>query len=161
MKFKIYLITIVIMLSASNIYGGTSISCTPQHITIASNVSEAEETTINWKRIDYHIVGDTAVVMIYKNVNDPRTKINPIQRDELVVIHNDSDKIVLMSAPDDDIMNVMTDVIFPKEGNGYSFYASNYPKSLYGDKSELKNVAKLYMLKCKDLKYAESRNPFK
>lgn len=158
MKLKVSLIVLVAVLLGGNVFAGTSISCTPEHVTFASNggsVNKVEKTSVSWKRIDYLIVNESAVAMTYKDVNDPATNINPIQRDEMAVINNSPDKIVLMGGKMDSPMWLSVDVIFPKEGNGYSFYVSDYPKSLTPDKSELVNLSKLYMLKCKDMAVAD------
>ena len=52
-------------------------------------------------------------------------------------------------------MWLTTDVIFPKDGNGYSFYVSDYPKSRSVDGEGLINLSKLYMLKCKEIVWSE------
>jgi hypothetical protein len=153
MTVKIFSIFIVAVLSAYNAYG-QSFSCTPEHVTFASNggsLSTVEKTTVNWKRIDYHIVDKSAVAITYKNLDDPATSINPTQRDELTVLENLPDKVVMMKKKIDDMMELTVDVIFPKDGNGYSFYVSDYPKKRMPGKSELVNLSKLYMLKCKDI----------
>ena len=51
-------------------------------------------------------------------------------------------------------MWLTVDVIFPKDGNGYSFYVSDYPKTSMPGNSELVNLSKLYLLKCKDVSQA-------
>ena len=89
--------------------------------------------------------------MTYKNANDPAPNINPTQRDELKVIENLPDKIVLMGGKMDSPMWLTVDVIFPIDGNGYTFYVSDYPKTRMPGKSDLVNLSKLYMLKCKDI----------
>ena len=157
MKLKVNLVMVVFLLLTSRAFGGQSLSCFPEHVTFASNggsVNTVEKTTVNWKRIDYHIVDNAAIAMTYKDVNDPATNINPIQRDELAVIEASSDKVVLMGGKMDSPMWLTVDVIFPKDGNGYSFYVSDYPKTLKPDKSDLVNLSKLYMLKCKDISQA-------
>lgn len=146
-----FIIFLLAVLSAHNVYG-QSFSCTPEHVTFASNggsMSTVEKTTVNWKRIDYHIVNNIAVAITYKNLDDPATSINPTQRDELSVLENSSDKVVLMGSKFTSPMWLTVDVIFPKDGNGYSFYVSDYPKTRMPGKSELVNLSKLYMLKCK------------
>ena len=156
MKAKICCIIFTAVLSAYNVYG-QSFSCTPDHVTFASNggsISTVEKTTVNWKRIDYHIVDKAAVAMTYKNINDPATNINPTQRDELAVIENLPDKVVMMGGKMATPMWLTVDVIFPKDGNGYSFYVSDYPKTRMPGKSELVNLSKLYMLKCKGISKA-------
>jgi hypothetical protein len=156
MKAKISLIIIVAALSAYDIYGQT-ISCTPEYVTFASNggsIFSVEKTTVNWKRIDYNIVDQKAVVMTYKDINDPATNINPNQRDELSVLENSPDKIVMMGGLKKNPTEIMLDVIFPQDGNGYSFYVSDYPKTRLPGKSELVNLSNLYMLRCKDISKA-------
>ena len=153
MKAKIYLIIIVAALSAHDV-NGQSISCTPEHVTFASNggsVLSVEKTTVNWKRIDYHIVDKKAVAMTYKDINDPATNINPVQKDELSVLENSPDKIVMIGGLMKNPTEITLDVIFPQDGNGYTFYVSDYPKTRLPGKSELVNLSKLYMLKCKDI----------
>lgn len=153
MRIKVCLIAFVSFLTAHNVFGQT-LSCTPEHVTFASNggsINMVEKTSVNWKRIDYHIVDNTAIAMTYKNVNDPATNINPTQRDELKVIENLPDKIVLMGGKMDSPMWLTVDVIFPIDGNGYTFYVSDYPKTRMPGKSDLVNLSKLYMLKCKDI----------
>jgi hypothetical protein len=156
MKAKIYSMIIFAAVSAHNAYG-QSISCTPEHVTFASNggsVFSVEKTTVNWKRIDYHIVDKKAVTMTYKDINNPATDINPLQREELSVLENTPDKIVMMSGLGKNPTAITVDVIFPQDGNGYSFYVSDYPKTGLSGKSELVNLSKLYMLKCKDISKA-------
>ena len=153
---KILIFVCIALLSAHSAYG-QSFSCTPEHVTFASNggsISTVEKTTVKWKRIDYHVVDKTAIAMTYKNIDDPRTNINPTQRDELAVIEASPDKIFMMGGKMASPMWLTVDVIFPKDGNGYSFYVSDYPKTLMSDKSELINLSKLYMLKCKDISQA-------
>jgi len=153
---KIFIFVCIALLLGHNVYG-QSFSCTPDHVTFASNggsVNTVEKTTVNWKRIDYHIVDNAAVAMTYKDVNDPATGINPTQRDEMAVIINSPDKIVLMGGKMDSPMWLTVDVIFPQDGNGYSFYVSDYPKTMASGNSELLNLSKLYMLKCKDISKA-------
>lgn len=131
---------------------GQSYSCSPEHVTFAGNTTagpKIEKTTVNWKRIDYHIVDKKAVSMTYKNPNDPSTKINPTQRDELAVLENSPEKVVLLGGTMASPLTLTVDVIFPQDGNGYTFYVSDYPKVL--GQSELMNVSKLYVLKCKKI----------
>jgi hypothetical protein len=126
-------------------------------VTFASNggsIFSVEKTTVNWKRIDYNIVDQKAVVMTYKDINDPATNINPNQRDELSVLENSPDKIVMMGGLKKNPTEIMLDVIFPQDGNGYSFYVSDYPKTRLPGKSELVNLSNLYMLRCKDISKA-------
>ncbi len=156
MKEKICFIIFIAVLSAHSAYG-QSFSCTPEHVTFASNggsISTVEKTNVNWKRIDYHIVDNTAVAITYKNIDDPATSINPTQRDEMSVLENLPDKIVLMKKKITDMMELTVDVIFPQDGNGYTFYVSDYPKTRMPGKSELVNLSKLYMLKCKNISTA-------
>lgn len=131
---------------------GQSYSCSPEHVTLVRNTvsgPKVEKTEVNWKRIDYHIVDKKAVLMTYKNPNDPTTKINPIQRDEAVVFENSPEKVVMLSGSMGSPLNLTVDVIFPQDGNGYSYNVSDYPKML--GKSELINLSKLYVLKCKGI----------
>ena len=156
MKDKIFFIIFIALLSAHSAYG-QSFSCTPEHVTFASNggsISTVEKTTVNWKRIDYHVVDKTAIAMTYKNIDDPLTNINPTQRDELSVLEASPDKVVMMGGKMANPMWLTVDVIFPKDGNGYSFYVSDYPKTSMPGNSELVNLSKLYLLKCKDISQA-------
>ena len=66
----------------------------------------------------------------YKNIDDPPTNKVTEGQDDLVVINNSLDKVVLMGGKLGFPMWVTMDVIFPKEGNGYSFYASDHPKTI-------------------------------
>ena len=141
MKSKICFIVFIALISAHNVYG-QSFSCTPEHVTFASNggsISTVEKTTVNWKRIDYHIVDKKAIAMTYKNIDDPLTNINPTQRDELSVLEASPDKVVMMGGKMANPMWLTVDVIFPKDGNGYSFYVSDYPKTSMSGNSELVN----------------------
>jgi hypothetical protein len=156
MRAKIYLIIIVSALSVYDVYGQT-ISCTPEYVTFASNggsVLSVEKTTVSWKRIDYHIVDKKAVAITYKEINEPATSIDPLQRDELSVLENSPDKIVMMGGLMKNPTEITLDVIFPQDGNGYAFYVSDYPKTRLPGKSELVNLSTLYMLKCKDISEA-------
>jgi hypothetical protein len=131
---------------------GQSYSCSPEHVTFAGNTTSGpkiERTSVNWKRIDYYIIDKKAVSMTYKNPNDPATKINPTQREELAVLENSPEKVVMLGGSMANPLTLTLDVIFPQEGNGYTFYVSDYPKML--PKSELNNVSKLYVLKCKEI----------
>ena len=133
---------------------GQSYSCSPEHVTFAGNTMagfKIEKTKVNWKRIDYHIVGEKAVTMTYKDPDDPATKINPTQREELAVLEHSPERIIMLGGsmtrrP----LNLTLDVIFPQDESGYTFYVSDYPKMF--PKSELKNVSKLYVLKCKEIR---------
>ena len=151
MKGKIYFITFIILLLSCNVYA-ESIECTPEHVTFASNggsVFTVEKTTVNWDRIVYQINDDnTATASTFKNPNHATTKINPSQTDEMIVLENSPDRIVLMQKKVSDMMHLTVDVLFPKDGNGYSFYVSDYPKTRMPGKSELVNLSKLYMLNC-------------
>lgn len=156
MKAKYFLIIILVVLSAHDVYGQL-ISCSPEHVTFASNggsVFSVEKTTVNWKRIDYHIVDKKAAAMAYKDINHPATNINPLQRDELSVLENTPDKIVMIGGLGKNPTAITLDVIFPQDGNGYTFYVSDYPKTGLPGKSELINLSKLYMLKCKNISTA-------
>jgi hypothetical protein len=149
------LIFIILAITISSTSFAQSFSCTPERVTFASNggsVSTVEETKVNWSNIVYHISGETAVAMTYKNPNDISAKINPKQTDELTVIQNSENQIVMLGGKFGNPMWMTTDVIFPKDGNGYSFYVSDYPKSRGG---ELINLSKLYMLKCKEIVWQE------
>ena len=144
MKFKIGIIFIIV-LTAYNVYG-QSFSCTPESIILASNDgsnSTVEKTTVNWKRIDYHILDNTAIATTYKDINDPATGVNPTQRDELAIIEISPDKIVMMGGKMASPMWLTVDVIFPKDDNGYSFYVSDYPKTVMPGNPELVNLSKL------------------
>lgn len=150
MKAKIYFIIFIIIILSCNVYA-QSFRCTPEHVTFASNggsMSTVEKTTVNWKRIDYHIDGKTAVAVTYKNLDDPATKINPALADEMIVLENSPDRVILIQKKLTDMMELTVDVIFPKDGNGYTFFVSDYPKTRMPGKSELVNLSKLYMLKC-------------
>jgi hypothetical protein len=146
-----FLPVLFLLLSVHDSYG-QSFSCTPEHVTFAGNTTSGpkiEKTTVNWKRIDYHIIDKKAVSMTYKNPNDPATKINPTQREELAVLENSPEKVVMLGGSMASPLTLTLDVIFPQDGNGYTFYVSDYPKML--GKSELTNVSKLYVLKCKEI----------
>lgn len=154
---KIFSFLIILALFES-ISFAQSFICTPEHVTFASNggsINTVEETKVNWSNIVYHVSGETAVAMTYKNQNDISAKINPIQTDELTVIQNSQDKIVLLGGNFGSPMWLTTDVIFPKDGNGYSFYVSDYPKTRMPKGSGLVNLSKLYMLKCKEITFSE------
>lgn len=152
MKNAYFLLPVLSFLLLSHEAYGQSYSCSPEHVTFAGNTTsgpKVEKTNVNWKRIDYHIVDKKAVSMTYKNPNDPTTRINPIQRDESVVLENSPEKVVMLGGSMASPLNLTVDVIFPQDGNGYSFYVSDYPKMI--GKSELTNVSKLYVLKCKGI----------
>lgn len=128
--------------------------CFPEYVTFASNggsVLTVEKTTVNWDRIDYHINGNTAMATTYKESEHAATKLNPSNTDEMTVLENTSDRIVLIRKKVTDILSLTVDVLFPKDGNGYSFYVSDYPKIKMGGKSDLINLSKLYMLKCQPI----------
>ena len=147
-----FLPVLFLLLSVQHAYG-QSFSCTPEYVTFAANTTSGpkiEKTTVNWKRIDYHIIDKKAVSMTYKNPNDPATKINPTQRDELTVLESSPEKVVMLGGSMASPLTLTLDVIFPQDGNGYTFYVSDYPKML--GKSELTNLSKLYVLKCKEIK---------
>lgn len=130
-----------------------SYSCSPEHVTLAANTTsrpEVESTTVNWKRIDYHIIGKRAVAMTFKDPNDPANKINPTQRDELTVLERSREKVVMLGGSMASPLSLTLDVIFPQDRNGYSFYVSDYPKVL--GQTEWNNVSKLYVLKCNEIK---------
>jgi len=152
MKNVYFFLSVLSFLLLSHQAHGQSYSCSPEHVTFAGNTTSGpkiEKTNVNWKRIDYHIVDKKAVSMTYKDPNDPATKINPTQRDELTVLENSPTKIVMLGGTMANPLHLTLDVIFPQDGNGYTFYVSDYPKMLA--KSELSNVSKLYVLKCKEI----------
>lgn len=152
MKNAYFLLPVLPFLLLSHEAYGQSYSCSPEHVTFAGNTTsgpKVEKTTVNWKRIDYHIIDKKAVSMTYKNPNDPTTRINPIQRDELAVFENSPEKVVMLGGSMASPLTLTVDVIFPQDGNGYSFYVSDYPKML--GNFELTNVSKLYVLKCKGI----------
>ena len=147
---KIIISTLLITLIGSHSFA-QSFNCKPQRVTFASNggsMNTVEETSVNWSNIIYHITGETAVAMTFKDPDALATKANPTQVDQLAVIKKSEDQIVMLGGNFEDTMWLTTDVIFPKDGNGYSFYVSDYPKSIGGD---LINLSKLYMLKCKEI----------
>ena len=150
MKTKIFCITFIILALYSSVFA-QSFKCTPEHVVFASNggsIFTVEKTTVSWKRIDYHINGDTAFAITYENLDDPATDVNSSFKDEMIVLENSPDRIILMKKKVTDMMELTVDVIFPKDGNGYTFYVSDYPKTRMLGKSDLKNLSKLYMLKC-------------
>ena len=152
MKNAYFALPVLSFLLLSHEAYGQSYSCSPEHVTFAGNTAsgpKVEKTNVNWKRIDYHIVDKKAILMTYKNPNDPATKINPIQRDEVVVLENSPEKIVMFGGSMASPLNLTVDIIFPQDGNGFSYYVSDYPRML--GKSELINVSKLYVLKCKGI----------
>jgi hypothetical protein len=131
---------------------GQSYSCSPEHVTFAGSTTSGpkiEKTNVNWKRIDYHIIDKKAVSMTFKNPNDPETKINPFQRDELVVLKNSPEEVVMLGGSMTSPLTLTLDVIFPQDGNGYAFYVSDYSKTW--SKGKLKNLSKLYVLKCQEI----------
>ena len=149
---------IMFVILFSSISFAQSFSCSPEHVTFASNggsINTVEKTNVNWETIVYHISGQSAVAMTYKNKNDLGAKINPTQTDELTVIHNSKDQIVMLGGKFGNPMWLTTDVIFPKDGNGYSFYVSDYPKTRSVNGKGLINLSKLYMLKCKEIVWSE------
>ena len=142
------------LLSAHDAYG-QSFSCTPEHVTQASNTTSGfnvEKTTVNWKRIDYHVIDNKAVSMTYKDPKDPATNINPTQRDELTVLESSPEKVIMLGGSMVNPLALTLDVIFPQDGNGYTFYVSDWPKML--GKSKPTNTSKLYVLKCEDISKA-------
>ena len=148
MKRQIFILLLLISASAY----GQSFSCSPEHVTLASHTSSGpyvEPTTTNWKRIDYHILGEKAVSMTYKHPDDPLTKINPLQREEHVVLEASPEKVILLAATAAAAFSFTVDVIFPKDGNGYTFNVSDYPKFI--PNHNLNNLSKLYVLKCREL----------
>ena len=152
------LATMIFVVLFSSISFAQSFSCSPENVTFASNggsINKVEKTTVNWETIVYHISGESAVAMTYKNKNDLATKINPTQTDELAVIQNSENQIVMLGGKFGNPMWLTTDVIFPKDGNGYSFYVSDYPKSRSVNGEGLINLSKLYMLKCKEIVWSE------
>ena len=99
MKNAYFFLPVLSFLLLSHEAYAQSYSCSPEHVTFAGNTTSGpkiEKTNVNWKRIDYHIVDKKAVSMTYKNPNDPATKINPTQRDELVVLENSPGKVVML-----------------------------------------------------------------
>jgi hypothetical protein len=128
---------------------GQSLSCRLEDATIASNEGgrlAIERTGVNWKRIEYHIVGKKAVALVYKDAENVGTKVNPQQRDELLVAENTPTRVVLMSqASGNAALNLIVDVIFPKAGNGFGYFVSDYGGGLGSF-----NAAKLYLLRCRN-----------
>ena len=121
--------------------------CAPVDVTMASSSPSGHsvaKTSVNWNRIEYRVEGDTATLSTFKD-SASRPAADPIQRDQAVVLQNSKDKIVLISKSGVDLT---VDVIFPQDGNAYSFYASDYPKRLAPGNAKLTNLAKLYVLKC-------------
>lgn len=132
-----------------------SFSCTPEHVTFAGRTKSGitvETTTVNWNRLDYHIVDKKVVLMTYKDTKNPTTTLNPLQREDGIVVENSPERIVMLTGLGSD---VTMDVIFPEDGAGYSFYASDYPKRMHAGKGELINISKLYVLRCKDVTKAK------
>ena len=151
-----FLLVSILLFSDVDAYG-QSFSCTPEDVTFAGNTTSGlkiEKTTVNWKRIDYHVLDKKAVSMTYKDPKDAATKINPAQREELTVLESSSERVVMLGGQTTNPLALTVDVIFPLDGNGYSFYVSDYPKTHSPGKSELINLSKLYVLKCKDISKA-------
>lgn len=127
-----------------------SYRCAPEHVTFAGHKRDGvsvEKTTVNWKTIEYHISGKSAVLVFHKDSDKPETTLNPQTHEEALVLENTPEKIVMLS---NKASELTLDVIYPQDGNGYSVYVSDYPKRMFGGNAEIVSLSKLYLLKCED-----------